>query len=138
MAQGDPFTSISWHRKSWLSTPLTFFQLSPASSLTRRVASAVIQPRWELSKRMEDSDDFTGLACAVHVTPPSRLRKICPLNPTIHPLFASLKYTEVSDQAAASLRTCCQVLPPSVVRRIIPAQPTTQPRSASRKKTFSN
>src|ERR1019366_3993849 len=138
MAQGAPFTVISWHRKSWLSTPSTFFQLSPPSSLTSRLSSAVIQPRLELSKRMEVSDDFNGLVCAVHVAPPSRLRRICPLNPTLQPLFASRKYTEVSDPCAAALRTGCQFLPPSVVRRIMPAQPTAQPRSASRKKTFSN
>src|ERR1035438_2039980 len=88
------------------------FQLSP-SSLTRRLSSAVIQPRFELSKRMEDSDDLTGLVCAVQVTPPSRLRKICPLNPTTQPLFASRKNTEVSDHCAASVRACCHVLPPS-------------------------
>src|ERR1039457_7173533 len=97
------------------------FQFSP-SSLTRRLSSAVIQPRFDLSKRIEESVAFTGLVCAVHVTPPSRLRKICPLNPTIQPFFSSRKYTELSVHWAASVCTDCQVLPPSVVRKIIPAQ----------------
>ena len=87
---------------------------------------------------MEPSDDFTGLVSAVQVAPPSRLRRICPPNPTAQPLLASRKYTEVSDHCAASALTCCQVLPPSVVRRIMPAQPTTQPCSASTKNRFSS
>jgi len=74
----------------------------------------VIQPRLAPSNSTQVSQLFTGLVCASQVVPPSRLRRICPANPTAQPFLASRKFTELSDQAAAVVLICSQVWPPSV------------------------
>src|SRR5664279_4278988 len=68
-AQVVPVARRTLFRNSWLSVRWSF-QVSPASSLTRKPSSVVIQPRFAASKPMELSQADAEVFLAYKVTPP--------------------------------------------------------------------